>query len=383
MYHLSVILFAGCRIPLQNHIEKQNIIILCFGIELTCKNITSIHETKSSDNPFKFIASTLYIKDKTIYVIILASKSHSIIPIIHKHQCIEKIYLYGSEDIDLAPSSSSIFEKISGCFADINVICDQIINDIKVMVERPLRWDRSFNLFTMLYTQQLENQYSVIKGLSNIAYNEFIVIFHCDSRRLFRVEQKSIPVVEFTDANECIRKINEIPQSQIFLVISGNIIPSEMQPVFDLQQIHAVYIFRTNQIKYPINKRKVSGLFYELQELSQQLYKDIVFYREEHIHTSRIDVFSTIEHTESVISQLNDKHVAFLTYNLFIDILPQVPLLEFKQETLIKISKTLFPNAGEEILCYLQEVTCRRRRNEKYYSRSEIFTNRFETSSPK
>jgi hypothetical protein len=247
-------------------------------------------------------------------------------------------------------------EKISGYSGDLNELYDQIVNDIKKTAERPLRWNRSFDIFTMLHTQRLENEYSIIKKLAGIVSDVYIVSFQCDDGKYFHPNQGSTPPIELTDATKLLQLINEKIQSQIFLVISGSMIPLEIQSIFDFRQIHAIYFFCNNELKYPVNKRKVSGIFDKDDELSDQLRKDILFYRQQHIHTSRIDIFSMIEHTGNVISQLNDKQIAFLIYNLFIDILPHAPLLEFKLDDLIKICNTLFPNEGEETAYYVHQL---------------------------
>ena len=349
-------MFIAFGTPFQSVDEKQNIIILCFDVNFTGNHISPIYEAESYNNLFKFSAKTLSIEDKTIYMVIPANKSHLIIPMIYKHYCIEKIYLYGSPDMESSYGKASMFENTSDCYANINELYNQIINDIEITRKRLLQWDRSFDLFTMLYTQQLENKYSIIEGSSDILYKEFIVIFYCDSRRVIHIEETLAPIRDFTNVEECIQLINQEKQSQIFLVISGSALPLEIQQILDCEHIHAIYFFRHNEIKYPINERKVSGVFDQLAELSQQLCKDILFYREQHMHTSRIDVCPKINHEKMYIKELNDDQIHFLKLKLFIDILPKVPLLKFTVEDLISIRDLLFPNKRMNNPHYLEQL---------------------------
>lgn len=95
-------------------------------------------------------------------------------------------------------------------------------------------------------------------------------------------------------------------------------------------------------IKYPIDRRKVSGLFHKSEDFVEQLNKDILFFREQHMHTSQIDVFTKIDHKQKLVSQLNDKQINFIKFQLFIDILRQTPSLEIISEDIINECKKLF-----------------------------------------
>ncbi len=351
MYHLNKVFCTSSLAPFQNLDENQNIIILGFDIK-----DSSIFKTKTFDDPFKFIAEVLSIKDKIIYVIISTTKIHSSIPIIHKHYCVEKIYLYRSPDIEPMPPVPPMFEKIVGWYSDMKEIYGQIINDISKTMEILPQSDRFIDIFTMSHTQRLDNRSFVINISADVPCDVYIVAFHCNDQEFFNIEQKSAFASEFTDVEECLQLVNKLTTTQIFLVISGNVIPSKIESIFGSPQIHAIYFFRNNQLKYPINKRKVRGLFDNQEVLFERLDNDISFYREHFNHTSRIDIFSTIEHTGNIISQLKHQQIAFLAYNLFINILPQIPLLEFKLEDLTKICNNLFPNNGNEIAQYVKQL---------------------------
>jgi tetratricopeptide (TPR) repeat protein len=67
-------------------------------------------------------------------------------------------------------------------------------------------------------------------------------------------------------------------------------------------------------------------------------------------------MFSTTEQKQELISQLSDKQIAFLTYNLFTAVLPQTPLLKFKPEELLRICDLLFPGKAEETARYINQL---------------------------
>jgi hypothetical protein len=100
----------------------------------------------------------------------------------------------------------------------------------------------------------------------------------------------------------------------------------------------------------------VSGSFKIFEDLAEQLQKDIRFYREQHLHTSRIDIFSTVEENQRIVPQLNDKQIAFLSYDLFIDILPKTESLKFMPEDLEEISDILFSRKEKEIARYIDQL---------------------------
>ena len=245
---------------------------------------------------------------------------------IYKHYCIEKIYLYGSINDESSLNLSAISTEISSQWLDLEQLCIQVNNDIKMMIERPLHWDRSAEFFGQLHTQQFESKQSSAMTISaNILSNKYIIIFHCNNEILFKGITKSTPLREFTDADKCSQFITERSNEQIYLIISGNKIPSLLKSIINSQNIYAIYLFRTNEIIYPIKKIKVSGSFNNIDGLAKQLENDILFDKDEFVHTSRIDIFKNIEQEKKIIPQLNKEQVDFLILQLFIDILPQIP----------------------------------------------------------
>jgi hypothetical protein len=96
-------------------------------------------------------------------------------------------------------------EKISNPCSDLEKLSSRISDDIKITTVRTLEWDRSFDYFTLLHTQRLENQYPLIKIISDTPRDEIIVIYHHDNQKLFQPQQGSSPLFQFTDVNKCVQ----------------------------------------------------------------------------------------------------------------------------------------------------------------------------------
>lgn len=111
---------------------------------------------------------------------ISANQSESIVPMVYKHHCVEKIYVLELAD-HLTGTWLSMFEKIRYPYSDTQLIYEEIINDIKGEVGKKVFWNRFFSSFTMLHTQQLYNRHSVVKASADMHHNEFIVILSCNN----------------------------------------------------------------------------------------------------------------------------------------------------------------------------------------------------------
>lgn len=316
--------------------------VICLDVTLDDKDLFSLYDFQSFDNEFKFIAYTLSIKDKILFLIISTDMGDYVVPLIHKHFCIEKIYLFRSNNNESSLNWLSISTKISGPYTDIKQLYNQLTEEIQTIIKRPLCWNRSTELITMLHTQQFASERnSIIEIPIDTPSNECIVILHCDEV-LFVVESKSSSLSEFTDVDKCVQFISEQLQTEIFIIISGSAMESAFESALNSKQIHAIYYFRPTKNKYPIDRRKVSGLFDKLEDLTTQLNKDILFFREQYMHTSQIDVFTKIDLEKKLVSQLNDKQYDFIKLQLFIDILRQTPLLEIKLEDIENECEKIF-----------------------------------------
>ncbi|CAF4280765.1 unnamed protein product [Rotaria sp. Silwood2] len=241
---------------------------------------------------------------------------------------------------------ASMSTKISDLYLDLKQLCAQATEDINTMMKRSLYWNRSTELFTMLHTQQFPvERNSLIEMPIGLPFNECIVIFHCDDCSVFSTVSNSSCLKEFTDIGNCIEFITEQSQTEIFLVISGKTVTTALEAILNFRHIHAIYYFRPSNIKYPTDRRKLSGIFNSPEDLTKQLNKDISFFREQHFHTSRIDVLTTTDHQKELIPQLNEKQINFIKFQLFIDILRQTPKLQITFEDIVQKCNQLFARA--------------------------------------
>ena len=134
----------------------------------------------------------------------------------------------------------------------------------------------------------------------------------------------------------------EQKETQVLFVISGNMVESDIQVILNWEQIYAVYYFRTGQEKYPIDMRKVSGHFNTLEELEQALRGDIWFCRQQQCHSPQVNIFAEKNQNEKLLYNLNDDQIAFLVFQLFVDILPHTPTLTFTLEEILNQCNALF-----------------------------------------
>lgn len=322
--------------------NDQNIKIVCLNVSLDVRTLFPKYETKKFDDDFQFIAHTLSIQDKALFVIISEDMAAYVVPLIQNHVCIENIYLFNSDVKKLPVNRPASSGKITDPCTNSRQLREKVEIDIMMMKESTYS-DLSTDFFTMLHTQQLKIQRnSIIEISTDKPNNEWIVILHCDNRKLFGIDWSLSPLIAFLDVNDCIQFITKQLQVQIFLVISGNKIPDVLQKITDFRMIHAIYFFQTIRSTYPIDGRKVVGAYTTLEDLANRLHIDISRFRKEHIYAIRIDFFSKIEQKDKLIPQLNEKQRDFLLFNLFIDILPQIPMLDILLKHRKNECKTLF-----------------------------------------
>ncbi|CAF1155742.1 unnamed protein product [Adineta ricciae] len=324
---------------------KENL-ILCYDVENIDRKIFSDYQIEIFNNPFQFISRILSLTDKTVYLIISMNKHRLIIPLIHKHFCVEKIYLYNQQIIT---DFSSISEKIDGCYADFNELSNQMINDIKIN-------DNKFqdkNLFCMLHTQQLTNQYSIISTRKNSLHKQYVVIFDDETHEISRSYRETISFYQSSNFQECIQFIRDHRQLQILFILSNTFIVEEVQSICDSQQTILLYFLKPN---FSIHHRKVKGIFNTLEELFVELHKDILFYQEGDFHTSNISIFTKINREKPLIIQLNEKQIDFLSFSLFLDILPYIPSLNFTEEDLKNLCEMLFDTQETNISDYIVQI---------------------------
>ncbi len=188
------------------------------------------------------ISKLLSIKDKLIYFVVSAFVGEFVVPLIHKHRCIENIYVYqNSNDADVTWINE--YSKISMNESSINLLATQIEQDINSIMQRPSSWSRSKTLLNEfnLQTSEVDLLRSIEDTPKDNVNTLRIVTLFFGTRRLFSQSQSQIQIDEFNDFDECLRSIRNQISITVFLIISINGF-DDMHSLFDLDNIHAVYI---------------------------------------------------------------------------------------------------------------------------------------------
>ncbi|CAF1471402.1 unnamed protein product [Rotaria sp. Silwood1] len=194
-------------------------------------------------------------------------------------------------------------------------------------MQRPSRWSRSKALLTELTLQTSQTDLlTSIKEMPKEDVNMLrIVTLFFGTHRLFSRSQSHIKIDEFNDLDECIRSITTETSINFFLIISidGS---DDMYSLFELDNIHAVYIISNGdydeQIETISIHPKVSGVFGLDEDLLEQLTRDICFYRHMRVCTPTMNIFQ-IE--SNIIDNPDEQQINFLCFQLFSDILPELP----------------------------------------------------------
>jgi hypothetical protein len=278
---------------------------------------------------FKFVARVLSVRDKMQFLLISATIAKLLVPLIHKHFSVEKIYLHSPTNDQSSPGWMKSFSKVVAHWTNVKSLCAQVNIDINSWSQRQYIWNRSDKLFTMIDYQAMDSSSTLALQLSSsMTNNNCPVIFHC-KKPLFHASGGSICLDEFTEIDTCVQFIVGQAKAHVFFVISGNMESSGLESLLDLKQIYAIYYFRTDDVVLPMNTKAVGGLFNDLDHLAVHLRNDLHFSRQQQLHSLQIRVFPAYDATKRLIPQLGDEHIKFLIFQLFIGILPQIPPLSF------------------------------------------------------
>ncbi|CAF3175072.1 unnamed protein product [Rotaria socialis] len=86
-------------------------------------------------------------------------------------------------------------------------------------------------------------------------------------------------VLTFNDADQCIDLITDVEDVHIFFIISESLSINIVPLIYQIQQIHAIYIYslNANQPEQCLKQyRKVHGIYSDIHSISHQLNKDIL-----------------------------------------------------------------------------------------------------------
>ena len=323
-----MILFQGTLSQLKPFIRNINIIVIALDVKLPMLQANSSKnlEIESFEDECSCISKLLSIKDKHIYFAVSASVGEFVIPLMHKHRCLENIYVYqDTNDTDMTWINE--YSKVAGNGSSMDLLAVQIGKDIDSIMQRPSRWSRSKTLLTELSSQTSDAALlTSIKDTHKEDVNTLrIITLFFGTRGLFSRSQSQIKVDEFDDVEACLESIRTIPSITIFLVVSVNG-HSNMHFLFDLDNVHAIYIIPANNYDESIEKismhSKVSGVFGFDEDLLDQLTRDICFYRHVRSCTPMLNAFQI---GCNIIENPDLQQINFLCFQLFTTILPELP----------------------------------------------------------
>ena len=307
-----------------------NILIACLGVTLpsiAAAKYSSV-EIVPFDDECVCISKLLSIKDKLIYLVVVDTLWDCVVPLIHNHRCIEHIYIYmDSGDIESVDWTKD-YSKIRGNLFSIDNICKLVTEDIESMMQRPSRWSRSKALLAELCSQKAETDITVpIMGKSEDDMSTWrIVVLFLDKRRLLRLSHPKIKIDVFYDIERCMNSIKADNSKAVFLIVSVNRL-GDVRLIAELETVHGVYIVTdadsTETIQSMSTYSKLSGIFALEEDLLEQLTTDICFYRQIRIVTPTVNVF---KFESNILDKLTENQIDFLCFQLFIDILPQIPV---------------------------------------------------------
>jgi tetratricopeptide (TPR) repeat protein len=281
----------------------------------------------SFDDECACLSQLLAIKDKLIYVVVSATFSNFVVPLIHDHKFIEHVYIHQNCNFEESIDWMEDYPKIRSNRSSIDLLTKKINKDIDSVMKRPTRWSRSKALLTELCSQAPHtNIPSSINTATEDDLNTWrIVVLNLDSHRSLKLSHPKIRINKFDNMKECIRSI-ETGQTSVFLIISMNCF-KDIRSLAELDAIHALYIVSNLNSKEQIEMlsmySKLSGIFAPKEDLLEQLTTDIYFYHHMRVCTPKMSVFK-IE--SNILGKLNDTQKDFLCFQLFSDILSQLPI---------------------------------------------------------
>ena len=273
------------------------------------------------------MSELLSTTDKLIYFIVTSSLGDFVVPLIHNHRCIEKIYVYDESENQESSDWTRSYRKIGDVKCSIDELAQQIKQDMDSIMQRPSHWSRSKSLFAELCLQK--EQINIPVPTSDLSINDLstfrIVSLSLDQDRPFTMSHSEIKIDHFSNLDQCVNSMKRDKLTAIFLIIWMDQFRA-IQSVVELDVVHAVYIVIGREFRQPIETiseySKLSGIFFPSEGLLEQLTTDICFYRQIRIRTPVLSVFK-IE--PRILKDPTSQQSDFLFFQLFSDILPQLP----------------------------------------------------------
>ena len=267
-----------------------NVYIGALDVKLPENNDREIVRFRGS---FECISKVLSIKDKLIYLIVSNTLGKSVVPLIHKHRCLEYVYILQNTDRQDQVNWTKDYSKVRISQSSVEQLLQSMKDNIDSLMQRPSRWSRSKKLLTELCMQ---TDLSITKAIPDVPKEDLrmlrIMTLFFGTRRPFSRSSSQIQIDEFNTVDECVQTIQANTSITVFLVIFLDGF-NDICSLFELENIHAVYIVCNGnwneQLETISQHSKVSGMFGLDEDLLKQLTTDICFYRHMQVHTPMIN----------------------------------------------------------------------------------------------
>ena len=280
------------------------------------------------DDECDCISKLLSIKDKLLYLVVSDSLADFVVPLIHNHICVERVYIcMDSGDVESMDWTKD-YSKIHGNWRSVDEISKLLTKDIDLITKRPSRWSRSKALLVELCTQKVQTDITAPiseKSEGNLSKLR-IVILDFDQRQSFHLSHPKIKIDAFYNIVQCMDSIKAHNSMTVFLIILMSRL-NNVRSIAELDTVHAVYIVTSVDSNEEIQSMpiysKLSGVFVLEEDLLEQLTTDICFYRQSRILIPTLSVFKP---KPNILDELTENQVDFLHFQLFSSILPQIPI---------------------------------------------------------
>ncbi|CAF2022340.1 unnamed protein product [Rotaria magnacalcarata] len=307
-----------------------NVFIATLDIKLPLDTlpIDNNAEVKSFDDECVFIAKILSVKDKLIYAVLPITLGDFVVPLIHNHRCVEKIYLHQQSGDTESTDWIKEYPKIGGNGSSIDLLKGNIIENINIIMKRPSRWSRSKTLLNQLSSQKskVDSLVPIKRTVTDDLITIRIFILFIGSRQPFHLSHSKIEITEFDDIAKCNQSIQNSSSTPVYLIISMGEF-QDIQSIVELDPVHAVYIVidpESSDIVQSISSySKLSGIFVLNEDLLDQLTRDICFHRQISFRLPTMNIFKL---ESNILSKLNERQKDFLCFQLFSGILSELPL---------------------------------------------------------
>ena len=149
----------------------------------------------------------------------------------------------------------------------------------------------------------------------------------------------------FTEIEPCIAYIRSISTERIFLIVSGSFTETCLNQIHDLPQLDSIFIFCINVTKYKNHSEqytKIVGIFDNEEQLIESIRREL---NDLHKQLASFSLYKNQKSTRDLL----DESASFLWFQLFKDILLQMPRSEQAKNEMIEQCKQFYRGNTEEL----------------------------------